>query len=299
MVFHLGQIGFTVVSAFFALGSVSAGQSPVSGEQIPPFSYARTFSTYYLYQGVVDYGTMGQSYCAPTSAAMAFSWLIGHGYPKLLPAGTGTVDSLHVLVKTLASSDYLGTDPVDGTTTPAMATGLVRYITQAGYQVESLGYSGWRAKEATIHGKVYGRVPLFGMISDQLANPRTVVLLNMGYYIKGSTPGTYRRMVGHWVTVVGYGTTGDGRTDPSVLLIHNPGIAVPKTFPSKSNLVARLNLDLARLTPVDGVVQNSSGRAICSMSGMYAIDGSAIFPVKGANLAIVDGILSVTLAPRL
>jgi len=267
------------------------------GAGTPKYSYERTFGTFYLNQNNARYGDAGKMYCGPTSGAMACSWLAGHGYPKLLPTGDSQVDSLRHLVELLASDDFMGTDPEEGTPPARMIAGFSAYVEKAGYGLADMQFSGWRVlPPGTARVKV-SPIPDLDTIPPALANPHAIVLVNVGYYVQGSKPGELRRLGGHWVTAVGYGTTGNGEVDPSVLLIHNPAHGRPKNLAPRTDLPARLEPDVTKLSPISGFLYTKKGKPICSAKGMYAIDGRALHKTRNSDIAVVDGVLAIALAP--
>jgi hypothetical protein len=275
--------------AFLAPVAVSLAQ-----ESPPPMSYQRTFGTAYLNQNNKAYGPAGRNYCGPTSAAMAVSWLAKHGFPQLLPPGSDPIDRLHQSVKLLASPDFMDTDPDDGTSPSKFIGGFSKYVQQAGYKVSDIGYAGWRIPNAGTPGRLVSKVPDFNLLRTGLNQPNSAVFLNVGYYTR--TPaGTYRRGPGHWLTVVGYGTSGKGDTDPSILLLHNPAHNYKIEVIKSKDLAIRLEPDVARLTPIEGMIQNSKGKLIQSLSGMVSIEGPVLTHGPKFDVVIVDAVLTITL----
>ena len=127
------------------------------------------------------------------------------------------------LVKTLASPGYMSTSPDTGTTPSNAMTGISRYVQEHGYICQRLEYAGWRPLQRRWLYAAVAPAPSLNWIKSAVAAPNGTAWLEIGYYIHGDTSGQWRRVSGHSVVVVGYGTDGT-RTDARILLVDNPAI---------------------------------------------------------------------------
>ena len=264
-----------------------------SQTEYPAASYERTVTTAYLSQRNSAYVNDGGMYCAPTSAAMEFSWLANHGYPQLVPADR-TVEAYHTMIELLGSRDYMDTSPSKGTNTVEAIRGVRRYVEAAGYKLREIDYSGYRSSPRQTPANVVSTTPDFNLLRAGINDAHTIVLMNVGYYEPGSGPSRLRRTGGHWVAVVGYGTIGDGKVDASVILLHNPAHPGSENT-SSSQLAFRLAQDVAHISPIEGFIEDSQGRTIRGLQGMVEIEGAGLKQTS-TRITLVDGILTFTLA---
>ncbi|MEA2162036.1 MAG: hypothetical protein QOK37_163 [Thermoanaerobaculia bacterium] len=153
----------------------------------------------------------GDQYCAPTAVSNSLMWLANHGYRKLKPEGDSEKDSQIAMIKALADSDLMNTNPEKGTDVAEVITGVQGYVENAGYEVDTLQYSGWRPAP---DDAASGEYPDVDAVKEAIADPHGAAWLNVGWYRYNESTGNYARSGGHWVTVVGY--------DGDDLLIHDP-----------------------------------------------------------------------------
>ncbi|HEX3068333.1 MAG TPA: hypothetical protein VHX14_07140 [Thermoanaerobaculia bacterium] len=153
----------------------------------------------------------GDQYCAPTAVSNSLMWLANHGYRKLKPAAASEKAAQIRMIKLLADSDLMNTNPEKGTDVAEVIAGVQGYVGNVGYEIEELQYSGWRPAPRDV---VSGKFPDLDAVKEAIADPHGAAWLNVGWYRYDEDSGNYVRSGGHWVTVVGY--------DGDDLLIHDP-----------------------------------------------------------------------------
>jgi hypothetical protein len=215
----------------------------------------------------------GADYCCPVAVSNSLVYLAEHGFPALLPDGDdGQID----LINTLASSTYFGTDPDTGTGPGAVLAGVRKYIENQGYACERLEYEGWRNVGKSQSAAVLAARPELSWVKEGISNPRGAVWLNIGWYVRGDSANEWRRVGGHWVTLVGYASE-------SQMLIHNP--ATRGNGENANNPAG----DAIHLTAVpDGLLQVGKG-ATQNAAGMYRISGPGLPIGKHVDAAFLDG----------
>ena len=230
----------------------------------------------------------GKDFCAPTSLSDHLMWLAGHGYPNLEPKGEDAEVAQIALIKSLASDDYMGTDPSVGTSPWQIMKGLKLYVAHCGYQIKSLKYQGFR--------------PCPEEFSTGLSTPELVWLkagsiapkscwLNIGWYDWDEATDTYTRVGGHWVALVGYGVNAKGQPSPATIIVHDP---MPRFGAEKSNVYIDLQrISSGKLTgPYKGLPHDASGfywyesytngQKVKSLSRYGLIDGGIILELAKA-----------------
>ena len=170
----------------------------------------------------------GGTYCAPVAVSNGLMCLGQRGFPKLCPPAATTKESQIKLIHTLAARDYMDAD--DGAGPPGVARGIKKYVTGAGYRIARLEYQGWR--RGPRDAPPLDDTPQLDWLKAGVADPHGAVFLNIGWYTQEPGSKDFKRLGGHWMTVVGYGVDAQGRKDPRVLLIHDPALRTglaPKT----------------------------------------------------------------------
>ena len=162
----------------------------------------------------------GVHYCGPCAVSNSLAWLAGQGYPNLMARPEEVPTCQIDLANVLASKKYLDTTLELGTTPTDLLTGVSRYIQDHGYSYRRLQYKGWRKHPAEY--STGDRIPDLDWIEDGLYG-HSAVWLNIGWYKYESRDDRYKRLGGHWVTVVGFGVDENGRANPNMLVIHDPG----------------------------------------------------------------------------
>ncbi len=223
----------------------------------------------------VDKGT----YCAPTSLSNGLCYLAKDGYPNLNKYGNSEADQIDMVVD-LGSNTYTKTASTKGGTyLSELLNGMCKYISDNGYGYEKLEVRGWRNAGSKYSGKVTSTKPDIDFIKEGLLE-KSIVLLNFGWY---NTKGTlkYERGAGHWVTAVGYGIDENGKTDPNVIIIHDPS---PRSGQNKSQ--QHVKLEKMKVGMLHGSYTNLPRGA----GGYYKASGE--LEVKsGYEIGILDAVV--------
>jgi carboxyl-terminal processing protease len=115
------------------------------------------------------------------------------------------------------------------------------------------------------------------------------VWLNVGWHKYNPSKGEYKRISGHWVTLVGYGKDENGRVNPKVLIIHDPSPRAGKGFSSEYATVSRI-----RSGTLVGEWIGLPRRA----AGYYKL-GGGMHVKKSADFAVIDGVIALKLKPTI
>ena len=126
-------------------------------------------------------------------------WLAANGYDDLRPAGNAKKAQI-AMIRTLSGREYMNTSPANGTDVTQVLGGLATYIEEAGYTIASLGYDGWRPAPEDYAASEW---PDLDSIRETIKDAQSAVWLNVGWYRYDDESGDYKRIGGHWVTVVG------------------------------------------------------------------------------------------------
>jgi hypothetical protein len=124
------------------------------------------------------------------------------------------------LARTLGSIDYMATDE-KGTSPSQVLKGVDRYLeTRKDVQLGQLEYHGQRSVPRKYNPKLDKQAELPWLI-DGIKQEKHI-WLNIGWY-QGQGRGKYKRIGGHWVTMVGYekwGSLKDGEGE--YLIVNDP-----------------------------------------------------------------------------
>ncbi len=197
-------------------------QLPVSSEVAIPVSYSQRMNDVSDFKQTnphAQFAEGGKDFCAPTCLSDYLMWLGKNGYPALLPAGDNDEEVQIALIKKLASSDYLGTDPNSGTSPQQIMVGLKKYITESGYVIKSLSYQGFRPATKEFFAGI--STPSLTWLKAGSIAPKCC-WLNIGWYNWDEDSDTYTRTGGHWMALVGYGNNAKKQTSPSTIIVHDP-----------------------------------------------------------------------------
>jgi hypothetical protein len=223
----------------------------------------------------------GINYCAPVAVSNSFVWLSEHGYPKLLPnvpkgESTNIVSRQLSLVKILGSSDYMDTKADEGTYVDNVLLGIKKYVLKQGYSIKNISYQGFRSNLAEFDGGA--RSPRLASLKQGLIG-KSAVWLNIGWYQHNPNSGTYVRVGGHWITLVGYGIDKDNKHIDNGLIVHNPSPRSGNTFHN----------DFVSLVPVQGVLVSRRGLLGFPRPawGFYKIVGDLV-PLPGSDTVILE-----------
>ena len=159
-------------------------------------------------------------YCAPVSASNGIIWLSQNGFPNLAKGYQGAQNQQAHFAVILGGKRYMNTrKAIGGTGVNAFMRGLYRYVLDCGYKPTYFKYQGWRK-----HPRAFStqkRVPQLNWMKQGVVG-KSIECLNVGFYNFDSKARLYRRVGGHWVSLVGYGINNKGVKDPGILLVHDP-----------------------------------------------------------------------------
>jgi hypothetical protein len=210
----------------------------------------------------------GDELCAPVALSNTLIWLNHHGFPNLIPKEQSTKSEQADLIRLLCSEEYMKTDLNEGTPPKRVISGLELFLKSRGYgcKIEQMG---WRSSVHRI-----GNVPDENwMLRSCMGNSNIVI--NVGWY--KSENDTYKRLNGHWVTLVGYKTAGDKR----VLLIHDPGTGSGNDKTTEALQIIPI--------PENRTLTPPTGQPI-DANGYFQLKG--IHLKRGADTAIIDGAIA-------
>lgn len=224
----------------------------------------------------------GASYCGPVAVSNGLAWLAGRGYPRLLPAAASEEGGQLALVQALSSRRYMGTSPIGGTGSLSLLRGLERWIGDAGYVIDELEYSGWRAHDAR-HASGLRTLDLSRLAASLEAGG--IAWLHVGWYLAPTRwELAHQRRGGHWVSLVRV-TVGDDPDGAAELWLNDPAPYAgdePRTERVRTHrlLEGWLLADGDRLSATQALVLG---------------DGMRL--KRPEDVAIVDGAVSLRLAP--
>ncbi|WP_444911329.1 C39 family peptidase [Microbulbifer sp. PAAF003] len=198
----------------------------------------------------------GKQLCGPVAASNSLFWLNNQRLDQI------------TLIKRLASKNYMNTSLNNGTGTSGMLRGIDKISNELFGRVKLLEYQGWRKHPAQYSNGA--KVPSVQWLKEGV-NSNSTVLINVGWY-KLDGIDTYKRVGGHWVTLVGY-TSGS-------LIIHDPA---PRAGSSFANEYVKVStIQSGTLTgnkkglprPAIGYIQLGQGMHIKSSTDLALIDGA-------------------------
>lgn len=216
-------------------------------DAIPDFTQSRISGRAYGY---------GAELCAPVAVSNSLSWI------------TNTRNTQAELVKLLASSDYMNTDIRRGTRTWDLLHGVNAIAVDLFGHYSRLEYQGWKKHPARFSTGV--DIPDMDWIIDGIGKD-SAIWLNVGWYSYNSDNNSYKRVGGHWVTLVGY--------ESDLLIIHDPA---PRAGQSFSN-------EYVHTSVIEG------GALVDSNTGLYRSAAGYLRLDKGmhiksiADVAVIDG----------
>ena len=204
----------------------------------------------------------GQQFCAPTAVSNSLIWLMG---------GRGNQAQLVTL---LASSSYMNTSLKNGTGTSGVLRGVHRYVNEhlGGYR--TLSYQGWRKHPAKFGTGT--RVPTIGFV-ERGVHRRSAAWINVGWYRRGETQREYRRVGGHWVTLVGIDTR------KRQIIINDPA---PRASNGQEYVTYRQLLGGRLVGKKQGLPTDAKG---------YLELGTGMHLHRKADTAIIDGVVLLEL----
>ena len=273
------------------LGLASSIQS--NAQQPPPASPALAAKAagvpdFWQYEPRGGFANGGRDYCCPVAASNYLLYFAQHGYPNLLPNSTQPLSPFQAqigMINQLASHDYFGTDPREGTGPGAVLRGVRRYVEESGYQCRRLEYEGWRPVGSAQQAAVRARLPQHDWLLAALDDPDGAVWLNVGWYEPGNAPGEWKRVGGHWLTLAGW----KEETQGPALLIRNSLISAARVPDAAASTV--------RLTPAPGgqiVFPDGTRR---ETAGMDQVSGPGL-PMKPGHYAFLDAAIVLVIGNR-
>ncbi len=215
--------------------------------EIPDFTQSRITGWQYGH---------GSEYCGPVAVSNSLVWMTN--------MRAGQAD----LAKLLASSRYMNTDVWKGTRTRDLLSGVHAIAIELFGGYSSLEYQGW--KKHPLQYSTGTRVPDIRWITDGISKD-SAVWLNVGWYKYDRHNNIYRRVGGHWVTLVGY--------DSSILIIHDPAPRAGQLFANEYVHTSTIGSG-ALAGEISGLPRPASG---------YLRLGKGMHVKKVADVAIVDG----------
>jgi len=204
----------------------------------------------------------GQQYCAPVAVSNSFMWL-----------GETSKSQLQLIEK-LASSDYMNTSLKNGTGTTGVLRGADKLAQEMFGGYAQLEYQGWRKHPAQYSRGV--KVPQLAWIIDGVGE-KSAVWVNVGWYRYDSAKNEYRRIGGHWVTLVG--------AAGNRLIFHDPAPRAGQEFANE--YVAISTVRSGTLTGKKSGLPTSARGHINLGKGMHI--------KSSADTAIIDGVVKLTL----
>lgn len=226
----------------------------------------------------------GRQYCCLVAIANSFMWLDSNGFENLVRNTGKAFEDEVALVKLLGSKAYMDTDLVSGTGTTKLMRGVKKYVEERGYQIQKLEYQGWRKHPGEMRTEY--PIPRLNWIKQGIIGNGSV-WLNVGWYQYNVSRNEYKRIAGHWVTLVGYGKDENGKLNPNILILHDPSPRAGEAFNNEYAIVSRIR----------------SGRLLGewvglprSAAGYYKL-GGGMHIKKGANFAILDGAVVLMIKP--
>ncbi len=167
-----------------------------------------------------DFPNGGKEYCGPVAVSDSLMWFGKHGFAHLIPPAQDEYNAQEQLIRILASEAFLETDAEhNGTSSLHVLEGILKFVTNRGYRVNSLQYQGINPK-IPLQFRA-GDFPDLGWIcKNSLGNSGAI--LHIGWYKYSSDTNTYVRNGGHFMDIVGYAEANNDRGRLPALIVHNP-----------------------------------------------------------------------------
>lgn len=225
----------------------------------------------------------GDNYCGPVSVSNSLIWLSKTSAPGLVPDGSDPFVTQVELARLLGSGAYMNTDLDEGTGTSELMRGSKKYIESMGHRVESFLYQGWRSHPQEFSSGV--SVPNIDWMKAGI-HSRGAVWINVGWYDYNASSSTYKRIGGHWVTMVGYGVNQSGRYDSTSIIVHDP--ANRAGFDFENEYVTLTPLRSGTLTGNKTGLPRSAKGYLRTTGGMHI--------KSSADVGIIDGVVRLVVA---
>lgn len=186
---------------------------------------------------------------APCAAANGLIWLSEQGFPKLL----GDLDE-EALARKLAGGNYMKSLRPGGPATYGVFNGLLAYLEESPYEVESIAYQDIRDFDVTRIAIDSAQAP---KLQTQAAHAELRFakeglvgnsLVLVGWAVYEPQPGdslrqSYRKVADYWGTAVGYGVNEHDTEVPNTLIVHSPTHGAEPLFLKVEELDNRILLD--------------------------------------------------------
>jgi len=199
----------------------------------------------------------GSQFCGPVAVSNSLMWLSGSRGSQL------------ALIKKLASPGYMNTSLKHGTGTEGMLKGIEKIVSETLGGHKTLRYQGWRKPQAEFTTGV--SVPQLPWIRSGVKK-NSAVWVNVGWYQQKANS-EFRRLGGHWLTLVGYGD--------DHLIFHDPS---PRAGDSFANEIVYYSvLQSGELTGKKAGLPRPARGFISLERGMHI--------KSSADYAIVDGVI--------
>lgn len=274
---YSARIAITSIGLSFVFVHLGAFPALAKPKSIPD-SYTKKVATFPdLTQKLNRFGHNVDDgyYCAPVSASNGIIWLSQNGYPKLARGYQGAQNQQAHFAVLLGGRRYMNTRKANGgTSVNGFMRGLYRYVLDCGYKPTYFKYQGWRR-----HPKAFStgkRIPeLDWMKRGVIGN--SIECLNVGFYNFDERSRLYKRVGGHWVTLVGYGVNRKGGKDPGNLLIHDPA---PRDGMTKKT-------DFVRIHKIRNCFMKPKRGKSFSAKGYYMVLSG--LKIRKKRIGIIDG----------
>ncbi|MGL1958357.1 MAG: hypothetical protein OCD00_13680 [Colwellia sp.] len=200
----------------------------------------------------------GQQYCAPVSVSNSLVWLSRNQIQQ------------KALIHKLASKSYMNTSLKNGTGTSGVLVGVSKVSKEIFGGYRHLEYQGWRK-----HPSEYSNDTKHPQIEKikSFVTKTSAAWVNIGWYKYDSKNNEYKRIGGHWVTVVG--------STPNQLIIHDPSPRAGNSF--SNEYVSYSEIKSGKLTGLKYGLPTSA-------KGYFKL-GSGMHKKQRADFAIIDGVI--------
>ncbi|MCP4343927.1 MAG: hypothetical protein GY795_00175 [Desulfobacterales bacterium] len=198
----------------------------------------------------------GKQYCAPVAVSNSIAWISGNENQQLK------------IISKLASKQYMNTSLKNGTGTTGVLRGVDKISEEFFGGYKKLEYQGWRKHPESYSTGV--KLPDIKRIKSAISR-KSAAWLNVGWYKYNKKKNEYRRIGGHWVTLVG--------SWENQLIIHDPAPRAGKKF--SNEFVEYVRIQSGMLI----------GKKVGVSAKGYLSLGKGMHMKSGADFAILDGVV--------
>lgn len=224
-----------------------------------------------------------KTHCGPVAASNLLCYLAQTQYQMLIePMGSlSEKEASNRLIEILASHKYMNTgsmnDADPGTTPQHLIEGLERYVVDRGFKLPFIQWKGWGAGEVLNPSEA----PNPSLLAEGVYGDKHSIF-HLGWYLNEQS-GIYERTGGHFGNNVGYSNLNADK-DFEVYL-HDPS--------PRSRGLTKICL------PQELLAGNLNNKGKQEPSDKYfSLNGVDVNPYKNADLAIVDGLLTIEIARK-